>query len=91
MSFAILCRPDLPRTCIDLIGHSLEEKFEKWMQSPPDMARKQHDMQSLRKVGTGEWLLNSEEFVQWQDNSGSLWIQGPCKPLRYPTFRMWLT
>ncbi|KAJ7092512.1 ankyrin repeat-containing domain protein [Mycena crocata] len=56
---------------------AIEEKFEKWLRCPPDMARKQHDTQSLRKEGTGEWLVNSEQFIHWQDNASSLWIQGP--------------
>ncbi|KAJ6546210.1 ankyrin repeat-containing domain protein [Mycena vulgaris] len=55
----------------------LEEKLEKWLQSPPDMRRKQLATQKLRKDGTGLWLLESDKFLSWQDNPGSLWIRGP--------------
>ncbi|KAJ7206286.1 ankyrin repeat-containing domain protein [Mycena pura] len=55
---------------------AVEEKLEKWLRSPPDMAQKQHDTQKLRKEGTGSWFLDGPTFVKWQDNPGSLWIQG---------------
>ncbi|KAJ7920344.1 hypothetical protein B0H13DRAFT_2319535 [Mycena leptocephala] len=41
------------------------------------MAKKQHETQKLHKEGTGGWLLEGHEFIEWQDNAGSLWIQGP--------------
>jgi hypothetical protein len=55
------------------------EKLEKWLESPPEMKRKQHDTEQLRKEGTGRWLLVGDNFIDWQDNPGSLWIEGPCK------------
>ncbi|KAJ7498167.1 ankyrin repeat-containing domain protein [Mycena galericulata] len=56
---------------------AVEEKLEKWLQSPPDMRQKQHETQKLRKEGTGRWFLEGEMFMDWQDNPSSLWIQGP--------------
>ncbi|KAJ7079503.1 hypothetical protein C8R43DRAFT_1053075 [Mycena crocata] len=56
---------------------TIAENLEKWLRSPPDMGRKQHEIQKLRKEGTGRWLLDHDLFVEWQDNSGALWIQGP--------------
>ncbi|KAJ7445578.1 ankyrin repeat-containing domain protein [Mycena latifolia] len=41
------------------------------------MKRKQLETQKLRQEGTGFWLLEGDTFINWQDNSGSLWIQGP--------------
>ncbi|KAJ7445593.1 hypothetical protein FB451DRAFT_1412623 [Mycena latifolia] len=55
----------------------LEEKLEKWLETPPNMKRKQLETQRLRKEGTGVWFLEGERFITWQDNPGSLWIQGP--------------
>ncbi|KAJ7227586.1 hypothetical protein B0H12DRAFT_1193209 [Mycena haematopus] len=55
---------------------AVNEKLEKWLRSPPDMAQKQHDMQKFRKEGTGCWFLDGSAFVNWQDYPGSLWIQG---------------
>ncbi|KAJ7102707.1 ankyrin repeat-containing domain protein [Mycena epipterygia] len=53
------------------------EKIENWLGPPPDMKRKQHDTLELHKEGTGRWLLDGNEFVDWQDNPGALWICGP--------------
>jgi hypothetical protein len=61
--------------------HSLVEKLEKWLRSPPDMAQKQLQTKNLRKKGTGLWLLDNLDFIDWQDNPGLLWIRGACKPL----------
>ncbi|KAJ7458853.1 ankyrin repeat-containing domain protein [Mycena latifolia] len=56
---------------------ALEEKLEKWLESPPNMKRKQLETHKLRQEGTGLWLLEGDTFINWQDNPGSLWIQGP--------------
>ncbi|KAJ6586276.1 ectomycorrhiza-induced ankyrin-domain/NACHT-domain-containing protein [Mycena vulgaris] len=54
----------------------LEEKLEKWL-ACPDMKEKQFETQELRHEGTGQWLLEGDGFIQWEDNPGSLWIRGP--------------
>ncbi|KAJ6586291.1 ankyrin repeat-containing domain protein [Mycena vulgaris] len=54
----------------------LKEKLEEWL-ACPDMRQKQLKTLELRHEGTGHWLLESDEFIQWQDNPGSLWIRGP--------------
>ncbi|KAJ6487592.1 hypothetical protein C8R45DRAFT_252300 [Mycena sanguinolenta] len=58
---------------------TLEKKLEEWLRSPPDMRQKQHETQKLRREGTGRWFLEGNKFIEWQDNPGSLWIQGACK------------
>ncbi|KAJ6607607.1 ankyrin repeat-containing domain protein [Mycena sp. CBHHK59/15] len=55
---------------------ALEEKLQKWLQFPPDMTEKQHATQELHKEGTGRWLLDGGQFVEWQNYPGYLWIQG---------------
>ncbi|KAJ7613186.1 ankyrin repeat-containing domain protein [Roridomyces roridus] len=40
------------------------------------MRQKQHATQKLRKEDTGSWFLEGTAFVEWQDNPGTLWIQG---------------
>ncbi|KAJ6585683.1 hypothetical protein B0H19DRAFT_1110477 [Mycena capillaripes] len=52
------------------------DKLEKWLGPLPNMKTKQHDTQSLRMEGTGDWFLDGLKFVDWQDNPGTLWIQG---------------
>jgi hypothetical protein len=47
------------------------------------MKQKQHETQKLRKEGTGTWFLKGTKFIEWQDNAGALWIQGPCKPVSF--------
>ncbi|KAJ7865042.1 ankyrin repeat-containing domain protein [Mycena olivaceomarginata] len=41
------------------------------------MIQKQHQLRKLRREGTGIWLPDCAEFIEWQDNAGALWIQGP--------------
>ncbi|KAJ7723733.1 hypothetical protein DFH07DRAFT_1067168 [Mycena maculata] len=55
---------------------TVEKKLEEWLRSPPDMRQKQHETQKLRKEGTCRWFLEGSAFIEWQDNAGSLWIQG---------------
>ncbi|KAJ7114802.1 hypothetical protein C8R44DRAFT_709937 [Mycena epipterygia] len=55
---------------------SFAKKLREWLRYPPDMAEKQHETQKLHHEGTGSWFLDSRQFSEWQDNSGSLWIQG---------------
>ncbi|KAJ6531635.1 hypothetical protein DFH09DRAFT_138077 [Mycena vulgaris] len=55
----------------------IQEKLEKWLRSPPDMTQKHHDMEELRKDGTGDWFLEGLEFIKWEDNAGVLRIEGP--------------
>ncbi|KAF7349466.1 HET-domain-containing protein [Mycena sanguinolenta] len=57
--------------------NSTKKKLEEWLQSPPDMRQKQRDMEKARADGTGRWLLENDIFVEWEDNSGVLWIEGP--------------
>ncbi|KAJ6527979.1 ankyrin repeat-containing domain protein [Mycena vulgaris] len=55
---------------------NLETFLEKKLLNPPDMKLKQAVTAKLRKAGTGQWLLNNDQFVKWQNYAGSLWIQG---------------
>ncbi|KAJ7445599.1 hypothetical protein FB451DRAFT_1538243 [Mycena latifolia] len=45
----------------------MAEKLEKWLDSPPNMKRKQSETLQLCKEGTGLWLLEGKMFQQWQD------------------------
>ncbi|KAJ7111250.1 ankyrin repeat-containing domain protein [Mycena epipterygia] len=54
----------------------LEQKLEKWLQSPPNMAETQHATQKLHHEGTGGWFLNGNQFGEWRDCPGCLWIEG---------------
>ncbi|KAJ7114736.1 ankyrin repeat-containing domain protein [Mycena epipterygia] len=55
---------------------ALQQKLEKWLQNPPDMKKKQDDTQELHHAGTGSWFLDSQQFNEWKEKSGSLWIKG---------------
>ncbi|KAJ7082339.1 ankyrin repeat-containing domain protein [Mycena crocata] len=57
-------------------GMVAEERFEDWLSSPPNMREKQEETQKLHKEGTGDWLLENDTFVEWQDYGGTLWIRG---------------
>ncbi|KAJ7192813.1 hypothetical protein GGX14DRAFT_324553, partial [Mycena pura] len=48
-----------------------------WLRFPPDMTEKQNNTQNLHQKGTGNWLLDDDRFVEWQNYAGSLWIHGP--------------
>ncbi|KAJ7114768.1 ankyrin repeat-containing domain protein [Mycena epipterygia] len=58
------------------MSFSLAEKLEKWLEYPPDMKKKQDDTQELHHAGTGSWFLDSQQFNEWKEKSGSLWIKG---------------
>ncbi|KAF7349479.1 ANK-REP-REGION domain-containing protein [Mycena sanguinolenta] len=53
------------------------ERLEKWLQYPPDMQQKQHDTEQLHSDGTGQWFLENDKFIEWEDNPGILWVEGP--------------
>ncbi|KAF7343445.1 Pfs domain-containing protein [Mycena venus] len=55
---------------------ALRRKLEEWLQHPPDMKRRQDDTQEFQHEGTGSWFLDSQEFSEWKDKPGSLWIRG---------------
>ncbi|KAJ7075242.1 hypothetical protein B0H15DRAFT_917036 [Mycena belliarum] len=55
----------------------IQDKLEKWLDSPPNPTTKQHETQNHRKGSTGSWFLDSNQFINWQDCGGSLWIEGP--------------
>ncbi|KAJ7846468.1 hypothetical protein B0H13DRAFT_2093166 [Mycena leptocephala] len=65
-------------------------KIEKWLGPPPDMLQKQHDTQELHKEGTGRWLLDGDQFIEWQDNPGALWIRGPCRLSSFPPWSIFI-
>ncbi|KAJ7793904.1 hypothetical protein B0H14DRAFT_3558555 [Mycena olivaceomarginata] len=54
----------------------LQQKLERWLEHPPNMKKRQEDMQDLQHEGTGAWFLGSDQFKGWKDKPGSLWIRG---------------
>ncbi|KAF8146704.1 hypothetical protein K438DRAFT_1868953 [Mycena galopus ATCC 62051] len=54
----------------------IADKLEKWLQFPPAMQQKQHDTEQLHMDGTCQWFLESNEFINWEENGGVLWIEG---------------
>ncbi|KAF8128280.1 ankyrin repeat-containing domain protein [Mycena galopus ATCC 62051] len=61
---------------VNLSIPDIADKLEKWLESPPAMKRKQHDTEQLHMVGTGQWLLKNDKFINWEKNGGVLWIEG---------------
>ncbi|KAJ6503010.1 ankyrin repeat-containing domain protein [Mycena vulgaris] len=53
-----------------------KKKLEEWLLFPPKMTEKHNNTEKRRKDGTGRWFLEGEEFIEWQDNPGVLWIEG---------------
>ncbi len=57
-----------------------------WL-SPLNFASKQIDVSSRRQEGTGEWLLEADEFNSWlSGNKRTLWCPG-IRMFTNPTFR----
>ncbi|KAE9393572.1 hypothetical protein BT96DRAFT_923980 [Gymnopus androsaceus JB14] len=52
-----------------------KEKIRKWLDAP-DCATNFRVADDKRVEGTGEWILNHPEYVEWKQNPGILWIQG---------------
>jgi NACHT domain len=60
------CQEDLERTIIEWLSTIEPEK-------------KHHDIQDLRMSGTGQWLLENQNFIQWRDGISPqkiLWCHG---------------
>ncbi|BCR94675.1 uncharacterized protein AKAW2_11721S [Aspergillus luchuensis] len=56
--------------------HSTVLRILEWL-SQYDFSKAQNDTQYHRSPGTGDWLLNSKEYVRWKDCPGSiLWLHG---------------
>ena len=55
----------------------LYHKIIRWL-SPLQFRQRQRDIFARRVEGTGEWLLDSEEYKAWQSGStaGVLWCPG---------------
>lgn len=43
------------------------------------MMQMQHDTEKLRTEGTGQWFFQDQRFIEWENNAGILWVEGPCK------------
>ncbi|KAF7341135.1 Ankyrin repeat protein [Mycena venus] len=52
-------------------------KLEIWLCSPPDMKQMQRDTEKLRTEGTGQWFFEDRRYIEWENNAGILWIEGP--------------
>ncbi|KAJ7776091.1 hypothetical protein B0H14DRAFT_331664 [Mycena olivaceomarginata] len=52
-------------------------ELEEWLESPPDMKRKQHETEQLCMHGTGQWFMESDNFIEWENYPGVLWIESP--------------
>ncbi|KAF8143052.1 ankyrin repeat-containing domain protein [Mycena galopus ATCC 62051] len=64
------------QTLREVLDTVVAEKLEEWLELPPDMKRKQHDTEKLHMEGTARWLLESDKFIEWEENGGVLWIEG---------------
>ncbi|KAJ5619424.1 hypothetical protein N7510_003408 [Penicillium lagena] len=53
------------------------QAMQEWM-SPLEFKLKQQTLLSKRQLGSGKWFLESPEYLNWFDNSGSnvLWCSG---------------
>ncbi|KAF7343474.1 Ankyrin repeat domain-containing protein [Mycena venus] len=60
----------------DISQHRERERIIQWF-SPLNFFPQQDDILSTRHEGTGEWLLNANEFREWKSKTGStLWCYG---------------
>jgi hypothetical protein len=62
---------------------SLREDMYKWLECPPDMKDRQHELQKIHHEGTGRWLSRDGRFVKWKVTPSSLWIKGICKSILF--------
>jgi len=66
----------IERTTNQVQISALQQKLEKWLEHPPNMKKRQDDTQELQHEGTGSWFLDSQQFGEWKDEPGALWIRG---------------
>ncbi|KAK4084332.1 uncharacterized protein Triagg1_812 [Trichoderma aggressivum f. europaeum] len=71
----------------------------KWLttqpnQVPLNFSQYQRNLIIQLSKGTGKWILNSEEFLEWKEASSSsriLWMQGIPEKHAVPLRRIWAT
>ncbi|KIJ93635.1 hypothetical protein K443DRAFT_12698 [Laccaria amethystina LaAM-08-1] len=61
--------------------HQLADEIHKWL-FPPDSSRNQNEARGKRQDGTCTWFLETERFLEWQENPGFLWVKGKSRLLR---------
>ena len=61
---------------IDDVDGALRDKIRLWLK-PPDPTTNYNTAVEARQVGTGAWLIQSQDFVDWMTTRGSfMWICG---------------
>lgn len=62
-----------------VVDHNIRTNLEKWLQ-PATVALSQRDAENKRHKGTGSWLLERGEFIEWFYATNSLlWLYGICQ------------
>lgn len=60
-----------------------EERLLQWISSI-NVSDSYNRSLGLREASTGEWLLNSAEYMDWRANAQTfLWLHGTCKLCSY--------
>lgn len=62
--------------------HAVEKNREarkraliEWL-AAPDIAAAHLSAQDQKEEGTGEWFLESQEFLEWANTGRSMWLAG---------------
>lgn len=73
----------LPGTSAPLLTpHTIEKKREARRRAliellaAPDISTVHLSAQDQREEGTGQWFLESQEFQEWVNVGGSMWLAG---------------
>lgn len=59
-----------------------EEKTLRWLSPQSNHSKIQRETRDYRLEGTGEWLLQHSEYLNWCRSGGLIWIHGvgTCNP-----------
>jgi hypothetical protein len=61
-----------------VVDQTVRTNLEKWLQ-PASVAVSQRDAANKRHRGTGNWLFERSEFIEWiYAPSSLLWLHGIC-------------
>ncbi|KAF8955178.1 hypothetical protein BDZ97DRAFT_1710146 [Flammula alnicola] len=71
---------NVENTVTTIKDDQLAEKIYKWL-SAPDSSRNRNEALDKRQADTCSWFLDGEQFHDWIENPGFLWIKGKGKGL----------
>jgi hypothetical protein len=75
------CRTDI-KLATEILSDMQRTALLDWISNSVDPSRNYNQAIKAREDGTGQWFLESNDFVHWINNPGLMWIYGIRKFFR---------